>query len=67
MSPDEGSWKADARNEVRVDCCVLTVPAYTPSTSRVFFFFLLFPSEWGAFAEVGEEYPQGTDGPWEAG
>lgn len=44
VSPGEGSWKADARNEVRVDCCVLTVPAYNPSTSRVsFFFFFYFP------------------------
>lgn len=54
----KGKWKADARNEVRVDSYVLTVPAYTFYASRVSpTRFLSCPNEWRAFAKVGEERP----------
>lgn len=47
------------KNKVRVDSCVLTVQPtlslpieYPPHT---FFFYVLIPSEWKAFAKVEEE------------
>ena len=44
VSPCEGSWKTDARNDLRASCCVLPAPAYTSLYHQsLFSFFYYFP------------------------
>lgn len=57
VRPYEGSWKTDARNELRVSCCVLPVPAYTSLYRQSLFLFLLFPSESESLLRWGRNVP----------